>query len=415
MKIRPLLATVLFATAALSLAGCSQSAKADHGKVKLAINYYSGGISKAAIANAKHHFKDYTLDFKQVASDGSFDTKLKASLNSSAAPDITMINSNIADYTPYYKKFVNLQDFGTKALAPHYVAWKWRATLADHDRYQMAMPVDIGPTALFYNVANFKKAGLPTAPDAVSKLIKDPDAYLAAAAKLKAQHIAMFESSSETFSAAYNAMSEHIYAPNGKLTFAHGQLKQAWDFSVKALQAGYMLNTEANTTDGVVAEKKGQFSGMIKASWGIADLKENGVKPGDWAIAKSPLKPSNYGGSYLAVIKTTKQPKAAAAVVKYLTNAKNQKANYDELSLFPSHTAAYDDQFMATTNPLFGDEQYNKYFVESAKHLHFNATDSRESAAYDCFTKQLDLVTNQHKDPKRAWQDAVAKVRALQS
>lgn len=415
MKTRHLLTTIALGGLAFTLVGCgSKNAKAAD-NVSLAINYYNGGISQASIDNAKKHFKHYHLNFKRVASDGSFDTKLKASLNSSAAPDITMINSNIADYTPYYKKFVNLQDYGTKKLAKEYVSWKWRSTLANNDRYQLAMPVDVGPTAFFYNVKNFQAAGLPTDPAAVSAQIKTPAAYMQAAKQMKTRtHTAMFESASETFAAMDNAMTKHIYDDAGKLTLADGQLKDAWDFSVQALKAGYVLNAEANTTDGVVAEKEGKFSGMIKASWGIADLKENGVKPGEWLIAKSPLKPSNYGGSYLAAIKTTKHPAAAAAVIKYLTNTENQSANYKELSLFPSKTAAYDQAFLDTTNPMFGTEKFNQYFVDSAKQLDFIPTDPRESAAYDCFAKQLDLVANQHKDPAQAWKDAVAKAKQLQ-
>ncbi|MCC9085665.1 hypothetical protein LOS25_15795 [Enterococcus faecium] len=65
------------------------------------------------------------MSFKQIPANDDFDTKLKASLNSKSAPDITAINSNISDYLPYADKFVNLLDYDSETLAADFVEWKW--------------------------------------------------------------------------------------------------------------------------------------------------------------------------------------------------------------------------------------------------------------------------------------------------
>ncbi|MCX2454493.1 ABC transporter substrate-binding protein [Lacticaseibacillus nasuensis] len=402
------------AVSALAIAGCGNKSS-DGGKVSLSINYYNGAISKQAIKNTKAKFPKYKLTFKQVPANEDYDTKLKASLSSTSAPDIAAINSNIVDYLPYKEKFVNLADYGTDKVADQYVAWKWDSTFATKD-YQIAMPIDIGPTAFMYNVANFKKAGLPTDPDEVSAGIKSLDGYMNYAKQLKEKaNKPMWLGAVALLQEMEQKMTKDMYSANGKkLTLGDGQLKDAWDFTVKGLKAGYMFGVKANSSDNVNAQQKGMYSGMIQASWGIADLKENGTKNNSWLIARAPGEPANSGGSYLAVIKTTKHAKQAAEVVKYLTNKKNQEANYKELALFPSVKALYNDDFKNVTDPLFGDEKYNKYFIESANELEYTKADPRSTAVRQIFENQMQLVQDSNKNPDKAWKEAVAKAEAIQ-
>lgn len=398
----------------LVLAGCGNGSASNSDKVELSINYYNGAISKKTMDNAKKEFSDYKLSFKQIPANDDFDTKLKASLNSKSAPDITAINSNISDYLPYADKFVNLLDYDSETLAADFVEWKWDSCFTNDKKMQIAMPIDIGPTALFYNVDAFAKAGLPTNDQEISKALKDEESLMAAAKQMKEKaDMPFFQSSLSLLQSKNRTMTEHIYDENGKLTYANGQLKEIWDYAVKAEKSGYTLGTKGNSADGANSVQKGMFGGMIEASWGINDLAENGVSPKQWMIAKSPFTASNYGGSYLAVIKTSSHPKEAAEVVKYLTNEDSQRANYEELALFPSNTKVYDDSFKAAKNELFGDEEFNHYFIDAANELEYVPSDPRESAAFKCFEDQIILVAEQGKDPEKAWNDAVKKVEEM--
>lgn len=398
----------------LVLAGCGKGSASDSKKVELSINYYNGAISKKAMANAKKEFSDYTLNFKQIPANDDFDTKLKASLNSKSAPDITAINSNISDYIPYANKFVNLLDYDTESISSDYVEWKWDSCFTNDKKTQIAMPIDIGPTALFYNVEAFEKAGLPTDDKEVSATLKDDDSLMAAAKQMKEKtDQPFFQSSLSLLQSKYRTITKHIYDEDGKLTFADGQLKEIWDYANEAEEKGYTLGIKGNSADGANSVQKGLFAGMIEASWGINDLAENGAAEKQWMIAKSPFTASNYGGSYLAVIKTSTHPKEAAEVVKYLTNEESQRANYEELALFPSNTKVYDDSFKAAKNKLFGDEEFNHYFIDAANELKYVPSDARETAAFKCFEDQIILVAEQDKDSEKAWNDAVKKVEDM--
>ena len=396
-------------TSVLALSGMGGLAKADAADVELTINYYHGAISDAAIEAAKKEFPDWKLNFTMQPASDDFDTKLRASLNSKSAADITAINSNIQDFKPYYEKFVNLAEYGSMDHKDDFVAWKWDSTLAEDGKYQMAFPLDIGPTALQYNKAAFEKAGLPTDPEEVSEKIKTFDDLMAAAKDLKEKaEIPMFRGIHDVFVPYCQGMTERVFNEKGELTFANGQLKEAWDYAIEAHKNGYILNVRGNTGESVNATGEGLYGASIMASWGIADLRDAGVKKEQWLVAKAPGNPSNNGGSYLAAIGTTEHPKEAAELIMFLTSEDSQKLNYEGNALFPTRNSLFNDEFLAIKDEaLFGDYEFNKYFVESAKELKYLPLDVRESAALKCFEDQLQLVVDQDKDPDKAWEEAV--------
>lgn len=404
------------ALSAIFLTACGKGDKKDSsGKVKLDIMYYHGALGKTTIENAKKKFSDYELKFQQVPADTNYDMQLKTNLNSDSAPDIAAINSNIQDFKGYYDKFANLLDYGTGDLADKQVEWKWDSTLVktDDGDYQMALPLDIGPTANFYNVKNFKAAGLPTDPDEVSEKISTIEDLMAAAKQMKEKaDVPMFQSASDFLAELYQQMTKKIYNEEGELTFADGELREMWDYAVEAIQNGYSLGTLGGSVDSATAKARGLFGSHIQASWGIADLAESGAEPGDWQVAKRPGNPSNSGGSYLSVLKSTKHPKEATEVIMFLTGEDSQRINYKEQGLFPTFISLQEeDEFKNATHEIFGDQKFNKYFIESAQKLKYIELDPRESGAFRYFEDEINLVETQDKDPEKAWDDAVEQVK----
>ncbi len=99
-------------------------------------------------------------------------------------PDIVGLNDWVAELFPNKDKFVNLLDYGSdKELASTYLEWKWKQTITPDGKYQIALPMDTGPTAFFYRTDLFQQAGLPTDPNEVSAQIKSWDNYLEAGKK----------------------------------------------------------------------------------------------------------------------------------------------------------------------------------------------------------------------------------------
>jgi cellobiose transport system substrate-binding protein len=402
----------------LVLAGCSGSdeagSKTSDGKVKLTINYYVGAISEGSMDAAKKAFPDYELNFVELPADSNYDVKLKTSLNSKSAPDIATVNSNIQDFLPYADKFVNLLDYDADKIADQYVEWKWESAKTGDKKSMIAMPLDIGPTGLFYRVDLFEQAGLPTDPKEVSNLIVTKEDYLEAAKKMnEAIGKPMFLSAVGLLGEQYRALDSGMYNEEGELTLADGQLKQAWDFVVNAIDAGYTLGTKSNSIDNVNAINEGMYGAYIGASWGVMDVKDADKSAGKWRVAKTPGGYSNQGGSYLAVLGNTANPKEAVEVVKYLTNEESQLANLTENSLFPSLKGIYEKPEMVSKDEFFGGQDVNEYFIDAAENITYVYRDTRDTSAFTYFEDQISLVESQGKDPEKAWNDAVKKAEVL--
>lgn len=400
------------------LAACGKNddkATSSGGKVKLSINFYTGAIGEDSMAAAKKEFPDYDLEFKTLPADENFDKKLKTSLNSKSAPDITAINDNIEEFLPYADKFVNLLDYGAKDVAAEYVDWKWESGMTADKSQLIAMPLDIGPTALIYHVETFEKAGLPTDPDEVAAKIKTDDDYMEAAKVIKEKTgKPAWLAGDDLLASQFRKATKSQYDEKGKLTLGDGETKKAWDFVVKAVENGYTLGVTGNSVDSTVATTDALYVTQIAASWGVMDMKDDYDKRIDqWRVTTAPGNPSNYGGSFLAVIGTTEHPKEAAEVVKYLTNKESQIANLKERSLFPANQEVYQEEVMINKDDFFGGQEINKYFIEAAESIDYVYKDKRNKAANDCFTEQMTLVEYQDKDPEKAWKDAVAKAEKL--
>lgn len=396
--------------------GCSKSDdQADGGKVKLSINLYTGAISEDSMKAAAEKFPDYELKFNTLPADENFDKKLKTSLNSKSAPDITTINSNIEEFIPYADKFINLLDHGAGDVASEYVSWKWESGMTPDKSQLIAMPLDIGPTALIYHVETFEKAGLPTDPAKVAEKVKTDEDYMNVAKAIKEKTgKATWLAGDDLLATQLRKMTKSQYNEDGELILADGETKAAWDYVVEAINNGYTLGVQGNSVDSMVALTDAMYSAHIAASWGVTDMKDDYDKRIDqWRVTTAPGNASNYGGSFLSVIGTTKYPKEATEVVKYLTSKEMQTANMKELSLFPANKEVYQDPIMVNEDEFFGGQEINQYFIASAENIGYVYKDKRDSAALDCLMEQISLVEYQGKNPEDAWKDAIAKIEKL--
>lgn len=400
------------------LAACGSSGSdgdsSASGSVTLNIQYYTEAISDGSIEAAKEEFSDYTLKFTEVPADDTYDVKLRTSLNSDSAPDIVTINSNIEDFLPYADKFVNLLDYEADSLEENYVEWKWQSAKTADESAMIAMPIDIGPTALYYRIDLFEEAGLPTDPEEVSNTLVTSEDYMEAAAQLLEEiDTPMFRSGVELLGEEYRKLDKGMYNEEGELVLADGELKEIWDYTVKAIDEGYTLGTRANSIDMIIAQNEGMFGSYISASWGVLDVKDADQTKGKWRITRTPGGYANQGGSYLAVLGNSNHPDEAVEVVKFLTDFDSQMAHLTENSLFPSHQDVYDTEAMVNEEEWFGGQDINEYFIDAAENIEYVYRDPRDSSALSIFTDEIHLVESQGKDPEKAWEDAVKKAEQL--
>src|SRR4029078_2173516 len=94
---------------------------------------------------------------------------------------------DIASLLPQASRFVDLKSVGADSVLGDYLQWKVnQATTLDGK--VIGLPIDVGPTGLFYREDIFAAAGLPSDPAKVADQLKTGDDYFAAGVQLKAKN-----------------------------------------------------------------------------------------------------------------------------------------------------------------------------------------------------------------------------------
>lgn len=408
MRIRMLAASALALT--LLVAGCGTPASQGSGKVTLTLWYWNDSLNDEVLADVSKAFPNVVLKPEKIG--GDFEAKLLSSMYANDAPDITAINSAdfIATMVKDHDQFVNLNQFPeVRQAEKEYLPWKWNLASTPDHKYQVAIPIDTGPTVLYYNAKLFQAAGLPTDPVAVSKQLSTWSGYMAAAKQLKAKTgVPMFDNIKTVYEAALNQGHQYYFTKNMKPIYpTNPVVKRAWNLAVEAHQEGLSANIDQWTTAWSSATAHNGFASFIGASWMVPQLQQSDPTNGVWRVAAAPGGPFDLGGSFVGISKQCKDPELAAKVVLWILNPKHQVKFYTSLGLYPSTPSSFSDPSMNTPSKYFGGENVNQYFAASDKAINIGFQSPYDSAVDGIFQQQLSEVELNGKNPTAAFKDAV--------
>ncbi|WP_187270606.1 extracellular solute-binding protein [Lacisediminihabitans profunda] len=332
-------------------------------------------------------------------------------------PDITGLNSNVALYFPSEDQFVDMNELGAQEHKADYLPWKWQFGVTPTDR-MCFWPMDTGPTAQFYRTDLFAAASLPRDPEEVAASTDTWPAWLDAGKKLKRNSgVSLIANASIVYSQIVNASAERYFSPAGRALFQdqEGTIRRAWDVAVAAARAGVTarVQTPAEMNSAWVS---GKVASHIEAVWWGPILKSTAPdSSGTWAVAHQPGAPGNSGGSFLAIPKSCKDPKAAFDFITWLTSPAAQIQTYRDVQLFPSAPKAFESPQLSSPDKFFGGQDVLGVFQESAKEVPITFISPYDSQVSEGVLKELVNVETQGKDPDRAWADAMAQgIRQLE-
>jgi cellobiose transport system substrate-binding protein len=239
-------------------------------------------------------------------------------------------------------KYVNLLDYGAGELKGNFLEWKWNQGLTADQQQLIGLGTDIGPLAMAYRTDLFKKAGLPTARDEVSKLWPTWDAYIEAGRTFKAANTGakFFDSLTNVYNTILNQQGDFSYFdPSNNLVIdTNPRVKTAWDLSTRMYAEG--LSASLRTFDPAwnAGFKKDAFATVAAPAWmlGIIQEQSGASKKGLWDVAAVPGGGGNWGGSFLAVPTQSKHPREAADLAKFLTSPESQAGAFKAKKTFPS-------------------------------------------------------------------------------
>lgn len=254
-----------------------------------------------------------------------------------------------------------------------FLPWKW-AQATTKDGKTIALGTDIGPQGICYRKDLFAKAGLPTDREAVGKLwAGDWNKYLDAGKQFKAKApkgTAFVDSATGVMSAITGSNENRFYDKDGKVVYkTNPAVKQAWDIAASFATEGLTGKLQQFTPAWDQGFANGAFATVSCPAWMLGYIQDKGGAAGKdkWDVAAAP-RPSNWGGSFLAVPDAGKNKEEAAKLAAWLTAPEQQAKLFAKRGSFPSAKAAYSlPEVSGAKHAYFGNAPIGQIFSKAAE------------------------------------------------
>ena len=400
---------------ALSGAGCTMTTMAEEEKV-ITLWYWKNSIREDLLEQVSEQFPGVRVEAELFSAD-DIEEKINTTIASGGElPDLLAMDDWIANLIQYSDEFVNLYDAPCNAaeIQDQYVEWKWKKA-ETVDGKLIALPMDIGPTCLFYNAALFEEAGLPTDPAEVAELMSTWDDAYAAADTLQTAlpDVKMFDFLGHVYVSILGQQEQMFIDEEGNFIADQDFMKEAFMKACEAKPYVYGGDTEW-APEWAAALNNHDVAAFVGAVWMKPELISAAPDTaGEWRVTLAPGGSGNVGGSGIGITKYCDDVETAYQVITWLTNSDNQLGSLDQLGLFPSLISALDDDRMLYEEEFFGNQIVNEYFVKAAKEINDLYYPPNYSAYQGVFEQQILLVQDQDKDPEQAFQDAVSEANEI--
>jgi multiple sugar transport system substrate-binding protein len=278
-------------------------------------------------------------------------------------PSFTLTKS-LLDLTPY------LPD----NFLSNYPEWIQKQIQLDGAIY--GVPWDTGPLGFIYRKDLLDKAGIETPiktwaefAEAAEKYHKaNPDSYLTNLPGIQTgQWLGLFwQAGARPFNSDPNNLKVNLTDPKIK------QVTEFWD----KLFANGSISHDADFADAwYQGFARGKYAGWISAAWGpifLQDYTKN--SKGKWQAQALPQWnegehiSGNWGGSTLAVLKSSKNPAAATEFARWILN-ENQPVEMFSFERFlfpPQNFMLENEEWLNKKYPFYGGQQVNKVYADMA-------------------------------------------------
>ena len=188
-------------------------------------------------------------------------------------------------------------------------------------------------------------------------------------------------------------------------------MKRAWDLAVKASGMGLLAKANGGSPEWNAAMNTGKIASFVGAVWNKEVLQQAAPDTaGKWRVARGPGGDGNNGGSFLAIMGTSKHPSEAFQLIKWLQNPENQVKSLADVNLFPSAKTALDAPALREKEDFFGGQATGEIFTASALRVKPSYFGPRYVNVNGIVNRQLQSVSTQGKDPDQAWRDTLARI-----
>jgi len=409
----------IFATAVLLVVGCSPGSSSDStSSDSKTFEFWSfTGINQKADVDVytKAH-PDIQIKLTEVGSTSETAQALTTALAGGKVPDLVLIQGDdLPKFIQSPDNFVDLTTLGADKIKGDYLDWVMKQSIAKEGKI-IGIPTDVGGLAIAYRADLFKAAGLPTDRDEVSKLWPTWDAFMETGKKYVQATGKPFldNTSTSVFFQAVNQGTERYYDADRKLSYdKNPQVKAAFDLALKIHASGITSKITSWSTGWTAGMSKGDFAVVSAPSWMLNAIHTNAPDTaGKWDVAVIPGGSGNWGGSYLAIPKRAKNPKAAWAYIAETQSPAGQLTHFLSAGALPTTPSVYSDpKLVAKTDPFFSNAPIGKIYTQSVLGIKPFYIGPEDATVGSELLNTLISVEQGQVDPANAWNTAMTNVK----
>ncbi|MGX7672463.1 ABC transporter substrate-binding protein [Plantactinospora sp. DSM 117369] len=413
---RVITTAAVFAAAVMLVSGCSGGSDGDSGSSGFEFWSFTGINQKADVEAYTKAHPDVPIKLTEVGSTSETAQALTAALAGGKVPDLVLIQGDdLPKFMQSPENFVDLSTLGADKMKGDYLDWVMKQSMTE-DGKVVGIPTDVGGMAIAYRKDLFQAAGLPTDRDQVSKLWPNWDAFTEVGKQYVQATGKPFLDNTPTsiFFQAVNQGTERYYDAGHKLSYDRNpQVKAAFDLTLKVSATGISAKQSTFSTGWTAGMSKGDFAVVSAPSWMLTSIRTNAPgTAGKWDIATIPGGSGNWGGSYLAIPKRAKNPKAAWAYIAEMQSPAGQLAHFLSQGSLPTTPSVYSDaQLIGKTDPFFSGAPIGKIYTQSVVNIKPFYIGPDDAAIGSELLNTLTSVEQGKVDPANAWNTALTNVK----
>ncbi|MEQ4300845.1 ABC transporter substrate-binding protein [Plantactinospora sp. B6F1] len=407
--------TAVFAAATLLLSGgCSEGSGGDDKSFEFWS--FTGINQKLDVENYKKKQPDINVKLTEVGSTTETAQALTAALAGGKVPDLVLIQGDdLPKFMQSPENFVDLSTLGADKIKGDYLDWVMKQSTTEDGKI-VGIPTDVGGMAIAYRTDLFKAAGLPTDREQVSKLWPTWDAFTEVGKQyVRATGKAFLDNTpTSIFFQAVNQGTERYYDANRQLSYdKNPQVKAAFDLTLKVSAAGISAKQSSFSTGWTAGMGKGDFAVVSAPAWMLNAIRTNAPDTaGKWDIATVPGGSGNWGGSYLAIPKRAKNPKAAWNYIAEMQSPAGQLENFLTKGNLPTTPSVYTDpQLVGRAEPFFSNAPIGKIYTQSVVNIKPFYIGPDDATIGTELLNTLTSVEQGKVAPAEAWNTALNNVR----
>lgn len=311
-------------------------------------------------------------------------------------------------------------DLSSDEVAGRWLDFKEEAATTP-DGALLGYATDAGPEAICYRADLFKKAGLPTDRVEVAKLMGSWDDYF----KLGEQFVSAlpsskwYDASGSIAQAMLNQVEHPFEKADNTVDVDNAELKAIYQ-TVTGHTAKLSTRAAQWGDDWTAGFKKDGFATIPCPGWMRSNIKSNTGDPAPqgvtWDIADVfPGGGGNWGGSYLAVPKSSEHQSEAQEFITWITAPEQQLKIFASLGNFPSQVKALEDPtLLETKDAYFNNAPAGEIFSNRAAAI--DVQPYHGPLYSDILGKFQDAINrvDQGTDPEKSWSTFQSEVASLQ-